>query len=151
MELTFIPYDLARGLHIISFTAWMAALLMLPRLMAYQTGAQPGGELDQKMGVAISRLRAIIMTPAMLSTWVFGLYLLVAYSGAMAGTFWLSTKLALVLILTGMHAWLVSNAKKIGQGQRPHSERFWRMINEIPFVIAIGIILLATTEPHFPG
>lgn len=150
MQLTFIPYDLARGLHIISFTAWMAALLMLPRLMAYQTGAEPGGELDKKMRVAIASLRGIIMTPALLATWVFGLYLLAAYSGAMATSFWLATKLALVVLLTIMHGWLIANAKKIGRGERLHSERFWRRVNEIPFVIAIAVILLATTEPNLP-
>lgn len=148
MQLSFISYDLARGLHIISFTAWMAALLMLPRLMAYQTGAHPGGELDQKMGIAIARLRGIILTPALLATWLFGLYLLAAYSGAMATSFWLGSKLGLVVLLTIIHGWLVANAKKIGKGQRPHTERFWRMINEIPFVIAIAIILLATLEPN---
>lgn len=151
MQLNFIPYDLARALHIISFTAWMAALLMLPRLMAYQSGAISGGELDQKMGQAISRLRAIIMTPALLATWVCGLYLLAAYSGAMASTFWLSTKLVLVVGLTAFHGWLIANAKKIAKGQRPHSERFWRMVNEVPFVIAIAIILLATLEPNWPS
>lgn len=144
-----LPYDVARGLHIISFTAWMAGLLILPRFYAYQAGAQPGGELDLKMRDAARRLRAIILTPALVATWVFGLYLLLSFAWGMVGEFWLTTKLLLVVGLTAAHGWLVSVGKKLARGERPHSEKFWRGVNEIPFVVAIVVIVLATAEPRF--
>lgn len=152
--LEFLSYDLARGLHILSFVAWMAGLLMLPRLYAYQTGAIPDGELDHKMREGAARLRQIIMTPALLSTWVFGLYLLATITSGFSNwnlPLWLWAKLTLVVGLTGFHGWLVSNGKKLARGERPRSEKFWRMINEAPFVLAIVVILLATAEPTIPA
>ena len=150
----FLSYDLARGLHILSFVAWMAGLLMLPRLFAYQTGASPDGELDHKMREAAQRLRRIIMTPALISTWLFGLYLLATFTSGFQNwnlPIWLWAKLTLVTGLTGFHGWLVSNGKKLARGERPRSEKFWRMVNEAPFVLAIVVILLATAEPTLPA
>lgn len=149
----FLSYDLARGLHIISVVAWMAGLLMLPRLYAYQTGATPGGELDLKMREGAKRLRAIILTPALLLTWTFGLYLLSTFTHLFQNwnlPLWLWAKLGLVTVMTGLHGWLVANGKKLAAGERPRSERFWRLMNEVPFILAIVIILLATAEPTLP-
>lgn len=140
-------YDLARGLHIIAVIAWMAGLLMLPRLYAYQMEAQPGGELERKMIDAAAKLRSIILTPALAATWVLGLWLL-HYDAARLGEPWLIGKLALVIAITGLHGFYVSEGKKLARGERRRSAKFWRMINEIPFVIAIGVVLLATLEPH---
>ena len=151
-----MSYDLFRGLHIIAVIAWMAGLLMLPRFYAYQTGGEPGGELERKMIEASSKLRAIILTPAMILTWALGIYLLASYvvgdwSGGLSSLtriptwFWL--KLVLVLGLTGYHGFIVAEGKRLAKGERRRTERFWRMTNEIPFVIAIVVVLLATLEP----
>lgn len=151
-------YNLARALHILAVIAWMAGLLMLPRFYAYQTGAQPGGELEKKMIEGSRRLRAIIMTPAMIAAWVFGLFLLWEYNSGPAGdrTFaeglgairgWLWLKLALVIALTGAHGFMVAQGRKLAAGQRTLSEKTWRLLNEVPFVIAIVVVLLATLEP----
>jgi len=150
----FLSYDLARGLHIVPFVAWMAGLLMLPRLYAYQTGAAPGGELDLKMREGAARLRRIILTPALVATWIFGLYLLslITSNFTRLDTIrtWLAVKLVLVVLLSGLHGWLVANGKKLARGERPRSEKFWRLMNEVPFIIAIVVILLATAEPMLP-
>jgi putative membrane protein len=145
--MSFEPYNLLRGLHILSVLAWMAGLLMLPRLYAYQTEAQPGGELEHKMIEAAGRLRTIILNPAMIATWVFGLWLLIVYHlpGGIAG--WLWIKLALVLALSGVHGFLIGQGRKLNAGQRPLSSKTWRMLNEIPFVIAIPVVLLVTLKP----
>ncbi|MDX2237647.1 MAG: CopD family protein [Hyphomonadaceae bacterium] len=148
----FISYDLARALHIIAVIGWMAGLLMLPRLYVYQTESAPGGELDKKMIEAAARLRAIIVTPAMILVWVLGLYLLGTFfigEGAQSLPVWLIVKLAIVTALTGWHGYLVSAGKKLAQGQRARSAKFWRLTNEVPFVAAIVIVLLATLEPRF--
>lgn len=152
-----MSYDLARALHIIAVIAWMAGLLMLPRLYAYQTASEPGGELERKMIVAARSLRTIILTPAMLLTWIFGLHLLATYLiGDWSGSFgeiigrvpkWFWLKLALVLALTGYHGYLAAEGRRLSHGERRRSERFWRMTNEIPFLIAIAVVLLATLEP----
>lgn len=148
-----LPYDLVRGLHIISFVAWMAGMLMLPRFYAYQLGSAPGGELDLKMREAAGRLRTIILTPAMIATWIFGLILLSyntsAYSNWNLGV-WLWAKLSLVLVMTGLHGFFTANGKRLARGERPRTERFWRMINEAPFVLAAIMILLVTVEPLLP-
>ncbi len=152
-----MSYDLVRALHIIAVLAWMAGLMMLPRLYAYQTGSQPGGELDAKMIQAAGALRRIILTPAMLLTWAFGLHLLAAYligdwSGGVLAVVervptWFWPKLALVVALSGWQGYLFAEGRRLAKGERRRSERFWRMTNELPFVAAIVIVLLATLEP----
>lgn len=147
MTIEMVPYDLVRALHILSVIAWMAGMLLLPRLYAYQTGAEPGGELERKMIEAAERLRTIILTPAMIAAWVFGVWLLLVFNREMLTLPWLIGKLALVVALTGLHGYFVAMGKRLARGQRPRSEKFWRMINEVPFVMAIAIVLLATMEP----
>jgi len=153
----FISYDLARGLHIISVMALIASLLMQPRFFAYISSSQPGGELETKMLEAAKRLRVIIMGPSLVLAWVFGLYLFTFYmvgdwerplAEIVAGVphwFWL--KLVLVIGLSGYHGFLVSEGRRLAKGERRHSEKFWRGMSEVPFVVAIIVVLLATVEP----
>lgn len=137
-----------KALHVIAVLAWMAGLMMLPRLYAYQTGSDPGGELDQKMMVGAKRLRGIILTPAMVLTWIFGLALLSQNNWALLQQGgWMHAKLALVVLLSGYHGYLVSAGKALANGQRRHSERFWRLFNEVPFLMAIAIVILVIVKP----
>jgi putative membrane protein len=152
-----IGYDLARGLHIIAVIAWIAGLLMLPRFYAYITGSQPGGELEASMLKAARSLRMIILTPSLVVTWAFGIFLFVTYlAGGWAGSLdqtlgnvphWFWAKLLLVLGLTGYHGYLTGEGRRIAKGERRRSERFWRLMSEIPFIVAIAAVLLATVEP----
>ncbi|HWA01343.1 MAG TPA: CopD family protein [Caulobacterales bacterium] len=152
-----IGYDLARGLHIIAVIAWVAGMLMLPRFYAYQTGSQPGGELEAKMIKASRSLRLIIVMPSMILAWAFGLFLFATYlvpdwerplPEVLAGVpHWFWAKLTLVLILSAYHGFLVSAGRKLAAGERKHTEKFWRLMSEIPFLIAIAVVLLATVEP----
>jgi putative membrane protein len=153
----FIGYDLARGLHIIAVIAWIAGLLMLPRFYAYITVSQPGGELEQALLKAARSLRLIILTPSLILAWAFGIFLFGAYlTGDWTGDvsqvltnvpdwFWL--KLILVLGLSGYHGFLSVEGRKLAAGQRPRSERYWRLMSEVPFLVAIAAVLLATVEP----
>lgn len=152
-----IGYDLARALHIISVIAWVAGMLMLPRFYAYQTGSQPGGELEAKMIAAARSLRFIIVMPSMILAWAFGIFLFATYLvpdwdrplgealGAVPHWFW--GKLLLVLGLSAYHGFLVGQGRKLAKGERKHSEKFWRLMSEVPFLVAIAVVLLATLEP----
>lgn len=153
----FISYDLARGLHVIAVIAWISGLLMLPRFYHHIAASKAGGELEQALLKAARSVRAIVLSPALVSSWVFGLFLLATYlapdwralprASFIAIPHWFWTKLALVVALTGYHVFLFSEGRKLAAGLRPHSERFWSMMSAAPFVVAIAIVLLATVEP----
>jgi putative membrane protein len=152
-----IGYDLARGLHIIAVIAWIAGLLMLPRFYAYISGSQPGGELETAMLKAARSLRVIILGPALILAWAFGLFLFFTYLSGLSSDWdmsrlahvphWFWFKLVLVLGLSGYQGFLSAEGRKLAAGQRPHSEKFWRFMSEVPFLVAIAAVLLATLEP----
>jgi protoporphyrinogen IX oxidase len=152
-----IGYDLARGLHIIAVIAWVAGLLMLPRFYAYITSSQAGGELEQTMLKAAKNLRTIILTPSMILAWAFGIFLFATYLVSdwsrpfpdvmVTIPHWFWGKLILVLGLSGYHGFLSAEGRKLASGQRRHSERYWRLMSEVPFIVAIAVVLLATLEP----
>ncbi len=150
-----IGYDLARGLHIIAVIAWVAGLLMLPRFYAYISTSQPGGELEQTMLKAAHNLRIIILSPSLVLAWAFGIYLFAQFLtwgwgerplgdtlGGAPHWFWM--KLVLVLGLSGYHGYLSAEGRRLAKGERRRSERFWRLMSEVPFLAAIAVVLLAT-------
>jgi putative membrane protein len=142
-------FDLIRALHIIAVIAWVAGLLMLPRLYAYQTESQPGGELERKMIDAARRLRVLILTPAIILSFAFGLllYAMRAPAGS-APPLWLAAKIVLALALAGLHGYFVREGRTLAKGQRRRSARFWRSIGEVPFIVAAIIVVLAALEPR---
>jgi putative membrane protein len=153
-----IDYDLARALHIIAVIAWIAGLLMLPRFYAYATSATPGGELDLAMQKAARSLRIIILGPSMVLAWAFGLFLFSTYIvGDWNRPFesildsvppWFWAKFALVFALSGYHGYLIGQGRKLAKGERQHTEKFWRLMSEAPFLVAIAAVLLAVLEPR---
>jgi len=152
-----IGYDLARGLHIIAVIAWIAGLLMLPRFYAYITASTPGGELEAAMLKAARNLRMIILIPSFILAWSFGLFLFATYiTGDWSRPIpevlatvphWFWGKLILVLGLSGYQGFLSSAGKRLAAGERKHTERYWRLMSEVPFLVAIAAVLLATLEP----
>lgn len=154
-----IDYDLARGLHIIAVIAWIAGLLMLPRFYAYITASQPGGELETAMLKAARSLQRIILGPSLILAWSFGLFLFLAHLPGFAGDWdrpladkiagvplWFWPKLILVLGLSGYQGFLSSAGRKLAAGERHRSERFWRIMSEVPFLVAIVVVLLVTLK-----
>lgn len=145
-------YDLVRGLHIIAVIAWMAGMLYLPRLFAYHTEtAPPGSEFDDHFKVWEAKLLRIIVNPAMILTFIFGLALIYIDGTQRLGWGfllkpWMLTKLAGVVFLSAWHGYLAGARKKIARGERPHTAKFWRMTNELPFIAAIIMVLAVTTE-----
>lgn len=142
------PYDLARGLHIIAVLAFMAGMLIAPRYYALLSESEPGGELEKKMIAASDKLRTIILNPSIVATWVLGLWLLISFDLPRIGEPWLIGKLVLVTALSGLHGFYAAAGKKLARGERRYSARFWRMIGEVPFILAVVIVLLATLEPR---
>ncbi|MCZ8086139.1 MAG: CopD family protein [Brevundimonas sp.] len=149
-------YDLARGLHILAVIAWMAGLLFLPRLYAYDAEqAEKAGPLRSEMRKLLRiwqrRLLKIILNPAMGVSWGLGLWLLWIRSGGGADwSFvprpWMVAKLAGAIALSGWHGYLSAEYRRIQAGTSARTGRFWRMTNEIPFLIAIVMVLSVTLE-----
>jgi len=144
-------FDLIRGLHILAVIAWMAGLLYLPRLFVYHTRATPGSEMDQTFKVMERRLVLGIMNPAMIVAWVLGLMMLDILTSHFRQWQvmlqpWLATKLAGVVFQTWWHHFLSVNRKKFARGANVRSEKFWRMVNELPFVAAIIMVIAVTTK-----
>jgi protoporphyrinogen IX oxidase len=145
-----VTYNVLRALHILSVIAWMIGLMYLPRLFAYHTKAQPGSEMDQTFQKMELGLYRIIMNAGMIAAYVFGVGLIV-YDGQARGwgflaTPWMVTKLCGVVFLTGWHHYLGRARKAFAEGRNQRSERYWRMVNELPFLAAIVMVLAVTTE-----
>ena len=139
-------FNIIKGLHIIAVIAWMAGLLYLPRLFVYHTKSTPGSEMDETFKVMEEKLQKIIMTPAMIAVIILG-GILIYYDGV--ATFkapWMMLKLTGVAFLLFWHHYMAVARKKLARGERQHSERFWRMTNELPILAALVIVLSVTTK-----
>jgi protoporphyrinogen IX oxidase len=141
-------YDVWRAGHIFSVMAWMAGLLYLPRLFVYHFKAKPGGELEASLIVQERKLLQIIMNPAFVLTWIFGIMLIFSDAGRAGGWSifasppWI-TKFVLVSAMTGVHHYYAIARKRFARNERPLSEKKWRILNEMPAALAILIILTA--------
>jgi putative membrane protein len=140
-----LAYDLVKAAHIVAMVAWMAGMLYLPRLFVYHAAAVPGSELSETFKVMERRLLKAIINPAMVATWAFGLVLAVASGFYLAP--WLHAKLALVLILSGLHGYLARQVKLFAADANRRPARFFRILNEVPTVLLILIVLLAVIKP----
>ena len=146
-------YDWLRGLHIIFVIAWMAGLMMLPRIFVYHMQSEPGSRMDQVFKDAERRLLRIVMNPAMVGAFGLGLALIwydATYVRGDGWRFllhpWMLTKLAGVVFMVSWHGYLGVARKQFEAGTNTRTERFWRMTNELPFLAAIVMVLAVTTE-----
>jgi putative membrane protein len=134
-----------KSLHIIALIAWMAAMLYLPRLFVYHAAAAPGSEPSETFKIMERRLLKAIMTPAMIATWVFGLWL--AWEGGWFRSGWLHAKLALVLGMSAIHGHLAANVRRFAEDRNARTTRYFRVLNEVPTVLLILIVLLVVLKP----
>ncbi|WP_419253481.1 CopD family protein [Caulobacter sp. ErkDOM-YI] len=143
-------FNVFRGLHILAVIAFMAGMLYLPRLYVYHTKATPGSEMDETFKVMERRLLRGIINPASILTLVFGLALIMADGQIRGWDFllqpWMLTKLVALVGLYGWHGFLSASRRKFERGENTRSEKFWRITNEIPFVLAIVIVISVTTK-----
>jgi len=135
-----------KALHVIFVIALMAGLLIYPRYKLHQLKAQPGDVLFETMKEASNRLRNIILNPALILVWVFGIAMVVLNQNLLSQG-WLHVKFVLVLLLSGLHGYFIGIGKKIDRGDVAPSPTTLKMLNEVPFVIMIGIVLLVVLKP----
>lgn len=134
-----------KAAHIVAVIAWMAGLLYLPRLFVYHTDAEAGSLQSETFKVMEARLLKVIMRPAMMVTWVLGLWL--AYSSFAFQGGWLWAKIAAVVGLTAVHIGFSRAARDFAADHRPRSARHWRLMNEAPTVLMITIVILVVVKP----
>jgi putative membrane protein len=137
-----------KALHIIAVISWMAGMLYLPRLFVYHCDAEPGSKQSETFKVMERRLLKAIINPAMIATWLLGLWLIwLMGKDAFLQAGWLQAKLALVIAMSGLHGFLVRWVKDFAADRNRHTGKFYRIVNEIPTVLMIFIVLLATVKP----
>lgn len=138
-------YLWVQAIHVISVITWMAAILYLPRLFVYHAVATPGGEHAEQLKVMERRLHKAIMNPSMIVAWVLGLALFVHLGAWTSG--WMHAKLLLVVLLTVMHAAFSRWRKAFAADNNQHSQRFYRVMNEVPTLLMIGTVILVIVKP----
>jgi putative membrane protein len=140
-----LTYAWIKAAHVIFVIFWIAGLFMLPRYYVYHQEAQPGSAEETRWIDRERKLRNIIITPAMILVWIFGLTL--AWITEAWTQPWLHIKFALVVLLSGYHGYMVGYGKKLARGQRPVSGRALRMMNEIPGIATVLIVILVIVRP----
>lgn len=134
-----------KSFHVISVIAWMAALLYLPRLMVYHAESTVGSDKSETFKVMERRLLRGIATPAMIASWVFGLWL--AWSIGVWGDGWFHAKLACVLALSAYHGMLARYVRAFADDRNQRPARFFRLINEVPTLLMIAIVIFVIVKP----
>jgi protoporphyrinogen IX oxidase len=138
-------YEWIKAFHVIAVISWMAGMLYLPRLFVYHCDAEIGSKQSETFKVMERRLLKAIINPAMALTWLLGLYLVWAGHWYLAG--WFHAKLFLVLVLSGLHGFFSRCVREFANDRNTHSHKFYRIINEVPTAIMIGIVILVIVKP----
>ena len=139
-------YEWVKALHVISVISWMAGMLYLPRLFVYHTKAEIGSVQSETFKVMERRLLKGIINPAMAATWVFGLTMIVM-GGVYWGAGWPWAKAAMVLAMSGVHGILVGHQKRFARDETVKEQKYFRIINEVPTVLMIGIVIMVIVKP----
>ena len=134
-----------KALHLIAVMSWMAGLLYMPRLFVYHTDAAIGSDQSETFKVMEQRLLKVIMNPAMMISWVLGLYLAWSVYGFQGG--WLHAKLLFVVLLTGVHVHFSRAVRIFAADGARRDAHYWRLMNEAPTVLMILIVVMAVVKP----
>ncbi len=147
-DLLSMLYPWVTMLHIVSVISWMAGMFYLPRLFVYhaERGAV-GTELHETFKVMELKLLKLIMNPAMIATWVFGLLLVMTPGVVDWGSGWPWVKAVGVLAMSGMHGWLGARRKEFAAGRNTRSGRTYRLANEVPTVLMVIIVIMVVVKP----
>ena len=138
-------YEWLKAFHLIAAIAWIAGMLYLPRLFVYHCEADAGSRQSETFKVMERRLLRLIINPAMVATWLLGLWL--AWQGGVYRAGWFEAKFVLVLALSGVHGVLARRMKDFAADRNRRSQKYYRIINEIPTVLLIAIVILAVVKP----
>lgn len=138
-------YEWVKVVHIVAVISWMAGLLYLPRLFIYHFDAELGSVQSETFKVMERRLLKAIMTPAMLVSWIFGLWLAYLTAAHLEG--WFAAKFFLVILMSAFHGFQARWVREFASDQRRHSTKFYRVVNEGPTVLMILIVILVVVKP----
>lgn len=138
-------YNWFKAFHVIAVIAWMAGMLYLPRLFVYHTEAAPGSAQSETFKVMERRLLRAIINPAMVATWVFGLWLAIVSGAYQSG--WLMVKFVFVLGLSALHGFFSMWVRAFAEDRNTRSQRFYRIVNEVPTVAMIVIVIMVVVKP----
>ncbi len=139
-------YLVLKALHLSAVIAWMAGMMYLPRLFIYHLDAARGGEGEAFFVKMERRLLKGVMTPSLIAVWLVAILMLTA-NPALLKAGWFQLKLPMVIGISAIHGFYAVNQKKFEHGERPRSDRFWRIINEAPFVLMLVAVFLAVMKP----
>jgi len=134
-----------KAFHVIAVIAWMAGMLYLPRLFVYHCDAPKGSIQSETFKIMERRLLKAIINPAMMVTWLLGLYLV--WDGGWYTSGWMHAKFALVLIMSGLHGVYVRRLKDFAVDKNTKPAKYYRILNEVPTVLLIGIVILVIVKP----
>jgi len=148
-ELVFLwdGYDWFKALHVISVIAWMAGMLYLPRLFVYHCDAAPGSAQSETFKVMERRLYRAITTPAMMASWIFGVLMLAAPGSVHRDEYWMWAKLGLLVMLQIDYFLLGTWQRRFAEDKNIYSAKFYRMVNEVPTLLMIGIVIMVIIKP----
>jgi protoporphyrinogen IX oxidase len=138
-------YLWVKALHVVAIVAWMAGMLYLPRLFVYHAQSEAGSPQSATFKIMEGRLLRIIMGPAMVIVWLSGLWL--AYDAGFFHSGWLHAKLALVLVMSGLHGFFAKCVRDFNGDQNRLSGRSFRILNEVPTLLLIGVVILVIVKP----
>lgn len=138
-------YDWIKALHVIAVISWMAGMLYLPRLFVYHCDAPLGSPQSETFKIMEWRLLKVIINPAMIVTWLAGIWLI--WQGGWISSGWLHGKLALVIALSAVHGFFSRWVKDFAADRNTRSQKFYRIINEVPTVLMIGVVILVIVKP----
>lgn len=139
-------YLWVKAAHLIFVIALMAGLLVYPRYKIHQLSSQPGEPLFETMKEASNRLKNIILNPSIILVWILGLWML-HLNPALLEQGWMHAKLALVLVISGLHGYFIGLGKKVDRVTGTVQAKRLRMLNEVPFLLMIGVVILVIVKP----
>ena len=143
-------YLLFKSIHLIAVISWMVGLLYLPRIFVYHSDAiknNKSEDLTSTFKMMERRLFIYIMNPAMIVSWIFGILLIHIVGIDAFANLWLQLKLIFVIILSIYHFFLFQCLRKFTQNTNSYSSKFYRIINEIPTILLIGVIFIIVFKP----
>lgn len=146
MSETLMPfYPWLKAFHIIAVIAWMAGMLYLPRLFVYHCETAVGTPEYERFKLMERKLMRLIINPSMIAVWLLGLALAIALDSWSAP--WFHAKLTLVILLSGMHGMFSRWRRDFEHGRNTKTQRFFRIVNEVPAVLMILIVILVVVKP----
>ncbi len=140
-------YDWLRAAHIIAVISWMAGMLYLPRLFVYHVGAKIGSDVSETFKIMERKLLKFIINPAMIVAWFFGLLMFHARADLFISSPWMHAKLLFVVFLTIVVHIYAKDVKNFAMDNNKKSEKYFRIINEIPAIFMVFIVVMAVVEP----